>query len=93
MQFVFIAVFSPVCVFIQNPINLFNFCFAFKVGDAGPILDMLAVVLETISTNVVLSRTTASAILRAAHIVSVVPNVSYHKKVIEIFYCNFFFGI
>ncbi|KAL1202154.1 Protein SEMI-ROLLED LEAF 2 [Cardamine amara subsp. amara] len=52
-----------------------------KVGDVGPILDMLAVVLETISTNVVLSRTTASAILRAAHIVSVVPNVSYHKKV------------
>ncbi|EOA36798.1 hypothetical protein CARUB_v10008206mg [Capsella rubella] len=52
-----------------------------KVGDAGPILDMLAVVLETLSTNVVLSRTTASAILRAAHIVSVVPNVSYHKKV------------
>ncbi|XP_010485557.1 PREDICTED: uncharacterized protein LOC109124630 [Camelina sativa] len=52
-----------------------------KVGDAGPILDMLAVVLETISTNVVLSRTTASAILRAANIVSVVPNVSYHKKV------------
>ncbi|XP_010457707.1 PREDICTED: uncharacterized protein LOC104763859 [Camelina sativa] len=52
-----------------------------KVGDAGPILDMLAVVLETISTNVVLSRTTASAVLRAANIVSVVPNVSYHKKV------------
>ncbi|VVA90142.1 unnamed protein product [Arabis nemorensis] len=52
-----------------------------KVGDAGPILDMLAVVLETISTNVVVARTTASAILRAAYIVSVVPNVSYHKKV------------
>ena len=52
-----------------------------KVGDAGPILDMLAVVLETISTNVVVARTTASATLRAAHIVSVVPNVSYHKKV------------
>ncbi|KAF8086325.1 hypothetical protein N665_0629s0035 [Sinapis alba] len=52
-----------------------------KVGDAGPILDMLAVVLETISTNVLVARTTASAVLRAAHIVSVVPNVSYHKKV------------
>ncbi|KAL0865430.1 hypothetical protein Bca101_044548 [Brassica carinata] len=52
-----------------------------KVGDAGPILDMLAVVLETISTNVLVARTTASATLRAAHIVSVVPNVSYHKKV------------
>ncbi|KAL0812599.1 hypothetical protein Bca101_069042 [Brassica carinata] len=46
-----------------------------------PILDMLAVVLETISTNVLVARTTASATLRAAHIVSVVPNVSYHKKV------------
>ncbi|KAL0884507.1 hypothetical protein Bca101_008488 [Brassica carinata] len=52
-----------------------------KVGDVGPILDMLAVVLETISTNVLVARTTASATLRAAHIVSVVPNVSYHKKV------------
>nr|VDD53793.1 unnamed protein product [Brassica oleracea] len=52
-----------------------------KVGDAGPILDMLAVVLETISTNVHVARTTASAILRAAFIVSVVPNVTYHKKV------------
>ncbi|CAN7039264.1 unnamed protein product [Brassica oleracea var. botrytis] len=52
-----------------------------KVGDAGPILDMLAVVLETISTNVLVARTTASATLRAAHIVAVVPNVSYHKKV------------
>nr|VDD59448.1 unnamed protein product [Brassica oleracea] len=52
-----------------------------KVGDAGPILDMLAVVLEMISTNVLIARTTASVILRAAHIISVVPNVSYHKKV------------
>ncbi|CAF2261510.1 protein SEMI-ROLLED LEAF 2-like isoform X1 [Brassica napus] len=52
-----------------------------KVGDAGPILDMLAVVLETISTNVLVARTTASAILRAAYIISVVPNVTYHKKV------------
>uniref|UniRef100_A0A1J3FGI8 Protein EFR3-like protein n=1 Tax=Noccaea caerulescens TaxID=107243 RepID=A0A1J3FGI8_NOCCA len=52
-----------------------------KVGDAGPILDMLAVVLETISTNVVVARTTASAVLCVAHIVSKVPNVSYHKKV------------
>ncbi|XP_056862225.1 protein SEMI-ROLLED LEAF 2-like [Raphanus sativus] len=52
-----------------------------KVGDVGPILDMVAVVLEMISTNVLVARTTASAILFAAHIVSVVPNVSYHKKV------------
>ena len=52
-----------------------------KVGDAGPILDMLAVVLETISTNVLVARTTASATLRAAQIISVVPNVSYNKKV------------
>lgn len=42
---------------------------------------MVAVVLEMISTNVLVARTTASAILFAAHIVSVVPNVSYHKKV------------
>jgi len=91
VKFVHIVVFSPVRVFIQNAIICSIFLFAFKVGDAGPILDMFAVVLETISTNVVLSRTTASAILRAAHIVSVVPNVSYHKKVNEFFYCNFCF--
>lgn len=64
---------------------MIRFLFCFKVGDAGPILDMLAVVLETISTNVFVARTTASAILHAAHIVSVVPNVTYHKKVSEIF--------
>ncbi|CAN8311400.1 unnamed protein product [Cochlearia groenlandica] len=52
-----------------------------KVGDAGPILDMLAVVLESISTNVIVARATASATLCVAHIISVVPNVSYHKKV------------
>ncbi|XP_010522186.1 PREDICTED: uncharacterized protein LOC104800896 isoform X2 [Tarenaya hassleriana] len=52
-----------------------------KVGDVGPILDMLSVVLETISTNVLTARTTTSAVLRAADIVSVVPNISYHKKV------------
>ncbi|XP_018492105.1 protein SEMI-ROLLED LEAF 2 [Raphanus sativus] len=52
-----------------------------KVGDVGPILDMVAVILEMVSNNVLVARTTASAILRAAHIVSVVPNVSYHKKV------------
>ncbi|XP_010557096.1 PREDICTED: uncharacterized protein LOC104826204 isoform X2 [Tarenaya hassleriana] len=53
-----------------------------KVGDVGLILDMLAVVLEAISTNVLTARTTTSAVLRAAHIASAVPNISYHKKVL-----------
>ncbi|PON88688.1 Armadillo-type fold containing protein [Trema orientale] len=50
-----------------------------KVGDVGPILDMMAVVLESISTSTIVARTTLSAIYRTAKIVSSVPNVYYHK--------------
>ncbi|XP_021290264.1 protein EFR3 homolog B isoform X2 [Herrania umbratica] len=51
-----------------------------KVGDVGPILDMMAVVLENISTNSIVARTTISAVHRTAQIISSIPNVSYHKK-------------
>lgn len=51
-----------------------------KVGDVGPILDMMAVVLENVPTNVVVARTTISAVHRTAQIVSSIPNVSYNKK-------------
>ncbi|XP_059632893.1 protein SEMI-ROLLED LEAF 2 [Cornus florida] len=51
-----------------------------KVGDAGPILDMMAMVLENIPTNAVVARTTVSAVYRTAQIISSIPNVSYHKK-------------
>ncbi|XWS35272.1 hypothetical protein CRYUN_Cryun21dG0111900 [Craigia yunnanensis] len=51
-----------------------------KVGDVGPILDMMAVVLENISTNSIVARTTISAVHRTAEIISSIPNISYHKK-------------
>ncbi|RWR96819.1 hypothetical protein CKAN_02622200 [Cinnamomum micranthum f. kanehirae] len=51
-----------------------------KVGDVGPILDMMAVVLENIPATPVVARTTVSAVYRTAQIVSSVPNLSYHKK-------------
>ncbi|XWS09313.1 hypothetical protein CRYUN_Cryun40dG0074800 [Craigia yunnanensis] len=51
-----------------------------KVGDVAPILDMMAVVLENISTNSIVARTTISAVHRTAEIISSIPNISYHKK-------------
>ncbi|XP_038885071.1 protein SEMI-ROLLED LEAF 2 isoform X1 [Benincasa hispida] len=51
-----------------------------KVGDAGLILDMLAVVLENIPNNNISARATVSAIYQTAMTVSSIPNVSYFKK-------------
>ncbi|KAG4125980.1 hypothetical protein ERO13_D10G129900v2 [Gossypium hirsutum] len=51
-----------------------------KVGDVGPILDMMAVVLENISTNNIVARSTISSVHRTANIISSIPNISYHKK-------------
>ncbi|KAL7176901.1 hypothetical protein ACSBR2_030271 [Camellia fascicularis] len=51
-----------------------------KVGDAGPILDMMAVALENIPSNAVVSKATIFAVYRTAQIISSIPNVSYNKK-------------
>ncbi|ONK72473.1 uncharacterized protein A4U43_C04F19800 [Asparagus officinalis] len=51
-----------------------------KIGDVGPILDMMAVVLENISSNAIVARTTTSSVLRAAQITAHIPNLSHHKK-------------
>ncbi|XP_044499829.1 protein SEMI-ROLLED LEAF 2 isoform X3 [Mangifera indica] len=51
-----------------------------KVGDVGPILDMMSGLLENISYNIVIARTTISAVYRTAEIVSSIPNISYYKK-------------
>ncbi|KAL0556538.1 hypothetical protein IC582_005052 [Cucumis melo] len=51
-----------------------------KVGDAGLILDMLAVVLENIPSNNISARATVSAVYQTALTVSSIPNVSYYKK-------------
>ncbi|XP_043704999.1 protein SEMI-ROLLED LEAF 2 isoform X2 [Telopea speciosissima] len=51
-----------------------------KVGDLGPILDVMAVVLENISTMTIMARTTVAAVYRTVQIVSSIPNISHHKK-------------
>jgi hypothetical protein len=52
----------------------------FQVGDAGPILDMMAVSLENLSTTTVVARTTIAAMYLIAHIISSIPNHSYYNK-------------
>lgn len=51
-----------------------------KVGDVGPILDIMAVAVENISSNAIVARTTISAILRTVQVTAHIPNLSYHKK-------------
>ncbi|XP_061369569.1 protein SEMI-ROLLED LEAF 2-like [Gastrolobium bilobum] len=51
-----------------------------KVGEAGPILDVMAVMLEKISNIAIISRTTVSAVYRTAQIVASLPNLSYKSK-------------
>ncbi|XP_077209775.1 protein SEMI-ROLLED LEAF 2-like [Tasmannia lanceolata] len=51
-----------------------------KVGDAGPVLDMMAVMLENISSVTVIARATISAVYRTAQIVASIPNLSYQNK-------------
>lgn len=54
--------------------------FSIKVGDVGPILDMMAVVLENVPTSTVMARATISAVYRAAQIISSISHISYSKK-------------
>ncbi|KAK2417010.1 protein SEMI-ROLLED LEAF [Trifolium repens] len=49
-----------------------------KVGEADPIIDVMAVMLENISTITMTSRTTVYAVYRTAQIVATLP--SYPKK-------------
>lgn len=51
-----------------------------KVGDAGPALDMMAVMLENISNITVMARTMVSAVYRTAQIIASIPNLSYRNK-------------
>ncbi|KAJ6826892.1 uncharacterized protein M6B38_369555 [Iris pallida] len=51
-----------------------------KVGDAGPVLDMMAVMLENISNSVSVARATVSAVYRMARIIASLPNLSYQNK-------------
>ncbi|MCD7448951.1 hypothetical protein HAX54_047563 [Datura stramonium] len=51
-----------------------------KVGDAGPILDVMAVMLENITSIKVIARTTIAAVYRASQIIASMPNLSYQNK-------------
>ncbi|RDX99298.1 Protein EFR3-like protein, partial [Mucuna pruriens] len=51
-----------------------------KVGDIGPILDLLAVVLENIPITTIIARSTISAVYQTAKLITSIPNVSYHNK-------------
>ncbi|XP_057541194.1 protein SEMI-ROLLED LEAF 2-like [Amaranthus tricolor] len=51
-----------------------------KAGDAGPILDIMAVMLENISNATVIARTTTQAVFRTAQAIAPLPNVSYQNK-------------
>ncbi|WJX69686.1 hypothetical protein P8452_53895 [Trifolium repens] len=65
---------------LQSAIEMCILQLSNKVGDAGPILDLMAVVLENISSSTIIARTTISAVYQTAKIITSVPNVSYHKK-------------
>ncbi|CAL1353258.1 unnamed protein product [Linum trigynum] len=51
-----------------------------KVGDAGPILEMMAVVLENLSAVTIIARTTITSVYRTAQIVASLPNLHYQSK-------------
>ncbi|XP_031113809.1 uncharacterized protein LOC116017371 [Ipomoea triloba] len=51
-----------------------------KIGDPGPILDMMAVMLESISNATVTARDTIATVHRTAQIVSSLPNLSFQNK-------------
>lgn len=51
-----------------------------KVGDAGPIFDIMAGMLENISNITIVARATISAVYRTAQIVASLPNMSYQNK-------------
>ncbi|XP_023640747.1 uncharacterized protein LOC17889595 isoform X3 [Capsella rubella] len=51
-----------------------------KVGDAGPILDAMAMMLENISAVTNVARTTIAAVFRTAQIIASLPNLSYQNK-------------
>nr|GMC79790.1 protein EFR3 homolog B-like isoform X1 [Ipomoea batatas] len=51
-----------------------------KVGDAGQILDVMAVMLESISSIPVMARNTITTVYRTAQIAASLPNLSYQNK-------------
>lgn len=51
-----------------------------QVGDAAPILEAMAVMMESISSITIMARNTISAVYRVAQIVAGVPNLLQQNK-------------
>ncbi|XP_009393518.2 protein SEMI-ROLLED LEAF 2 [Musa acuminata AAA Group] len=51
-----------------------------KVGDVGPIIGIMAVLLENIPAAATVARATISSVYRTAQLVSSIRNLSYQKK-------------
>lgn len=54
--------------------------FDWQIDDAGPILDVMAVMLENLSSITIVARTVMAAVYRTAQIVASLPNLSCQKK-------------
>lgn len=52
-----------------------------QVGDTGPIIDIMAVLLENIPTTATIARAIISSVYRTVQLVASIPNLSYQKKV------------
>ncbi|KAJ8467429.1 hypothetical protein OPV22_029981 [Ensete ventricosum] len=51
-----------------------------KVGDTGPLIGIMAVLLENIPTTSTIARAIISSVYRTAQLVASIPNLSYQKK-------------
>ncbi|CAL0329185.1 unnamed protein product [Lupinus luteus] len=65
---------------LQSSLEVCILQLANKVWDVGPILDLMAMVLENISTTNITARAVMSAVYQTAKLITSIPNVSYHKK-------------
>ncbi|GAB2217925.1 hypothetical protein Droror1_Dr00001139 [Drosera rotundifolia] len=50
-----------------------------KVGDVGPILDMMAVVLDNLPSSAIVARATMFSVYRVTQIIMSLPNMPYHE--------------
>lgn len=51
-----------------------------KVGDASPIFDIMAAMLENISNIKVIAQTTVAAVYRTAQVIASLPHMAYNNK-------------
>ncbi|KAL8232689.1 hypothetical protein R6Q57_002467 [Mikania cordata] len=51
-----------------------------KVGDASPIFDIMAAMLENISTIKIIAQTTVATVFRTAQVIASLPHMAYNHK-------------